>query len=58
MRTGALFMGLEACSASQDTSKCRSDGFPIEAESDVETTEVGGTADSWVPHVSEARRRG
>ena len=58
MRTGVLFMGLEACSASQDASQCRSGGFPIEAESDIETTEVGDTADSCVPHVSEARRRG
>ena len=58
MRTGALFMGLGACSASQDASKRRSGGFPIEAESDVETTKVGDAADSLVPHVSEARRRG
>ena len=56
MRIGALFMGLGACSASQDTSKGRSGGFPIEADSDVEMTEVGDTADSLVPHVSEARR--
>ena len=58
MRTRALFMGLRACNASQDASKRRSGGFLIEAESDVETTEVGDTADSLVPHVSEARRRG
>ena len=54
MRTGALFMGLGACSASQDASKRRSGGFPIEAESDIETMEVGGVADNWVPHASEA----
>ena len=49
-------MGLGACSASQDASKRRSGGFPFEAESDVETMEVGDTVDSYVPHVSKARR--
>ena len=49
MQTGALFMGLGACSASQDTSKGRSGGFPIEADSDIETTKVGDTANSLVP---------
>ena len=58
MRTTTLFMGFGACSASQDASKRHSGGFPIEVESDVETTEVGDAADSLVPHVSEARRRG
>ena len=56
MRTRALFMGLRACNASQDASKRRSGGFLIEAESDVETMEVGDAADSLVPHVSKARR--
>ena len=57
MRTRALFMGLRACNASQDASKRRSGGFLIEAESDVETMEVGDAADSLVPHVSKARSR-
>jgi len=56
MRTRALFMGLRACSASQDASKRHSGGFPIEAESDIETTEVGDGPDSLVPHVTKARR--
>jgi len=54
MRIDVLFMGLGACSASQGTSKRCSGEFPIEAESDIETMEVGGVADNWVPHASEA----
>jgi len=47
-------MGLRACSASQGTSKRHSGGFPIEAESDIETMGVGGVVENWVPHASEA----
>ena len=55
---GRYLWGSGRAAQAKTRAKVAAADFQIEAESDVETTEVGDAADSLVPHVSEARRRG